>query len=243
MRVQMLAIVLVFPLTGATGQSISPAPGEPVPQISVSAQGEIRVTPDRATLSVTVETRRPLAAQASQENARIQHAVFDTLKSLGVAADHISTTDYTVMPEQRWDQRQQRSEVTGYVVRNTIRIRVLRLDQLGSIIDASLKKGSNVVTSLDLFAANTDQARRQALAEAVEKARADADVIAKAAGGSIAGLLEIVSEEYRTSPPVPMQRMAMAKAEAGSVETPIGAGSQLLQARVSTRWRFAPVTR
>ena len=237
MRAWLLAIVVVLPLSSAIGQGVPTAPAEPVPQISVSARSEVRITPDRATLSVTVETRRPLAAQASQENARIQRAVFDTLKTLGISGDQVSTTDYSVMPEQRYDQQRQRSEVVGYIVRNTIRIRVLRLEQLGSIIDASLAKGSNVVSSLDLFAANTDQARRQALAEAVEKARADADIIAKAAGGTLAGLLEIVSEEYGSSPPVPV-RMLMAKSEAAQVETPIAFGSQLLQARVSTRWRF-----
>jgi len=242
MRAWLLMTVIALPLSSASSQGVVTAPVEPVPQISVSAHGEIRVTPDRATLSVTVETRRPLAAQASQDNARIQRAVFDTLKTLGIGGDQISTTDYSVLPEQRYDQQRQRSEVVGYIVRNTIRVRVLRLEQLGLIIDASLAKGSNVVSSLDLFAANTDQARRQALAEAVEKARADADIIAKAAGGTIGGLLEIVSEEYGSSPPIPV-RMLMAKSDAAQAETPIGIGSQLLQARVSTRWRFVPAAR
>lgn len=236
MRACLLAVALIVPSSPVFAQGVSTTP-EPVPQIAVAAHAEISVTPDRAMLSVTVETRRPLAALASQENARIQRAVFDTLKTLGVAGDQITTTDYTVMPEQRYDQQRQRSEVVGYVVRNTIRVRVVRLELLGSIIDAALAKGSNVVSALDLYAANTDQARRQALAEAVEKARADADVIAKAAGGTVAGLLEIVSEEYGSSLPVPV-RMAMAKVDGGQPETPIGTGSQLVRARVSTRWRF-----
>ena len=242
MRLCLIAMAATIPVVAAGAQGNAALAVDPIPQISVSARGEVRVTPDRAAISVTVETHRPLAAQAAQENARLQRAVFDTLKTLGVGPDLLSTTDYSVAPEQRYDQQLQRSEVIGYVVRNTIRVRVLHLEQLGVIIDAALKKGSNVVSSIELFAANTDQARRQALAEAVEKARTDADVIAKAAGGTIVGLLEIVSDEYAPSAPVPV-RMMMAKSDAVSAETPIGAGSQLLQARVSTRWRFSPGAR
>ncbi|MBI3792211.1 MAG: SIMPL domain-containing protein [Gemmatimonadetes bacterium] len=235
-------MVLVLVPAQARAQ-VAAQPHEATPQVVVSGRGEVRVTPDRALLSLTVETRRPTAAAASQENARLQRLVFDTLRAAGIAAVDLSTTDYSVAPEQRWNQQKQQSELLGYIVRNTIRVRILNLELVGRVIDAALSKGSNQVSSLEFSASNVESSRRQALALAVEQARADAEVMAKAAGGSIAGLLEISSIDGESPPIAPMRVMSMAARGAESVETPISAGPQTLVVRVSTRWRFAPAAR
>ena len=41
-----------------------------VPQIAVAARGEIKVTPDRANIQISVQTRAATAAAAANENAR-----------------------------------------------------------------------------------------------------------------------------------------------------------------------------
>ena len=212
---------------------------EPVPQVVVSGRGEVKVTPDRAMLSLTVETRSAQAAAASQENARLQRLVFDTLRAIGVAAADLSTTDYSVQPEQRWNQQKQQSELIGYVVQNTIKVRILNVEQTGKVIDAALSKGSNLVSSLELYASNVETARRQALAQAVEQARTDADVMARAAGGTIGALLELSSVEFEPAPVRPVRVMSMSARGADVQEAPIANGTHALVVRVSTRWRFS----
>lgn len=217
---------------------------DPVPQLVASGRGEVKVTPDRALLSLTVEIRRSTAAAAAQENARIQRQVFDTLRALGLPTTDLSTTDYSVAPEQRWNQQKQQAELIGYVVHNTLRVRIANLDLVGKVIDASLAKGANQVAGLEFSASNTEAARRQALAAAVEQAKGDAEVMAKAAGGAVAGLLEVAQGELEAPPPMPVRTMAMAAKGAMEVqETPINAGPQTLVVRVTTRWRFAPTAR
>ena len=51
----------------------------------VVASESVEVTPDRATITVAVETREKSAAGAGALNARIQTAVLDSLKRLGIA--------------------------------------------------------------------------------------------------------------------------------------------------------------
>jgi uncharacterized protein YggE len=148
-----------------------------------------------------------------------------------------------VAPEQRWNQQKQQSELIGYVVRNTLRVRILNLEQVGRAIDAALAKGANQVSGLEFSATNVEAARRQALAMAVEQARADADVMAKAAGGTVSALLEVSSSDMEPPPVAPMRVMSMAARGAEAVETPISAGPQTLVVRVQTRWRFAPSSR
>mgnify|MGYP006150486027 CR=1 FL=1 len=54
---------------------------------------------------------------------------------------------------------------------------------VGRIIDTAISKGANMISSLNFYASNTDAARRQAMALAIQRARLDAEAAATAAGG------------------------------------------------------------
>jgi uncharacterized protein len=204
-----------------------------VPQIAVAARGEIQVTPDRANIQISVQTRAATAAAAANENATKQSAVIAALRALGLSADQISTVDYNVYPEQRYEPNKEPT-IIGYNVTNTVSVEVRQLSQVGPVIDAALSKGANMVTSLRFYAANTENARRTAIASAVQKARADAEAAARAAGGTIGELLEITIGTYSAPPPRPMMKVAMAD----QAQTPINPGEQTLSVDVGTRWRF-----
>jgi len=126
--------------------------------------------------------------------------------------------------------------VIGYNVTNTLSVELKSLALVGPAIDAALGKGANMISSLHFYASNTEDARRRAIASAIQKARADADAAARAAGGSIGGLLEVSVGAYFPPPPQPLQ--IRGRVAAASVATPISPGDQTISVDVSTRWRF-----
>ena len=134
-------------------------------EIVTSAAGESRVTPDRATIFIGVQTRAASAAQASADNARRQRAVLDTLRALGIPGEHLSTIDFSVTPEQNYNPQggDRTPRITGYTVSNTVRVEVEKVDQIGKLIDAALAKGANGINSLQFSSSNADPARRTAL--------------------------------------------------------------------------------
>ena len=144
--------------------------------------------------------------------------------------------NYNVYPEQKYEPNRE-PVVVAYNVTNTILVDVKKLSQVGPVIDAALAKGANMITSLQFYASNTEEARRTAITSAVQKAHLDAEAAARAAGGSVGGLLEVSIGAYSAPPPRPMV-MARATADAGQIETPINAGEQTLSVDVTTRWRF-----
>ncbi|MDB4907027.1 MAG: hypothetical protein JWO05_1811 [Gemmatimonadetes bacterium] len=239
-RSSLLALLLVAAPLAMGGAQAAPAP-QPPPQIFTTAQGEAKVTPDRATVQVGVQTRASTAAAAAAENARKQRAIIDAVKATGIPAAQISTTGYSVQPEMAWDKTAQVSRITGYQVVNTVRVEVWALDRVGAVLDAALAKGANQVNSLDFWMSNPDSARREALAMAVAKARGDAEVMARAAGGSLGSLIELTSSEY-SPPPVFRREMAMKAqmADAAQAPTPIEVGQETVRASVSVRWQFVP---
>jgi uncharacterized protein YggE len=209
------------------------------PQISVSGVGETRVTPDRAIINIGVFSRATTAAAAARENARKQQAIVDTLRAIGIPREQISTTQFNVSPEMRHIPQSGRNEITGYAVNNTVRVEVRQLDQVAIAIDAALAKGANQINSLDFFVSNADEPRRRALAQAIERARLDAETMARAAGGSLGTLLEL-----STTYAIPVMRREMAMATASRVQadvaTPIEPGEETVRAVVSARWQFVP---
>jgi uncharacterized protein YggE len=215
----------------------SRAPFELIPQIAVAGRGEIKVSPDRATIQISVQTKATTAAAAAAENATKQQAVLAALRQLGLTNDQLSTINYNVYPEQRYDQGKE-PVIVGYNVTNTILVDVKKVDQVGPVIDAAIARGANMITSLQFYASNTEVARRSAIAIAIEKARADAEAAARAARGTLGTLLEINIGSYSPRPPQPM--MMLARGAAAQADTPINPGEETLAVEVNTRWRFIP---
>lgn len=209
----------------------------PVPQIVTSGQGEAKIAPDRARIEISVQTRAQTAAAAGADNARKQKAVLDALRKMGFGSDQLSTVNYNLYPEMQYDKEGQTSRVVGYTAMNTVRVEVRDLSLVGKAIDAALAAGANVISSLTFYAQTTDEARRSALSTAVARARADAEAIAKAAGGSLGSLLEISTGEMHV--PMPMNKVMMrAQMANGAETTPIDPAEQTISAYVTARWMF-----
>ena len=210
----------------------------PVGQIVVSATEEVEVAPDRARLTLTIETRARTAAQAGSDNARIQTAILDTLAKLGVPAAQLQTVGVSVQPEYEYPSQGGRPTISGYVARNGVRVELRRIALVGTVMDAGLAKGANQVDGLHFFASNTEQVRREALRAAVQRARQDADAMA-AAGGRVTGVLELTSGAP-TGPQVEFgpQLMMARGAAAADTPTPIEAGRITVVVTVTARFGY-----
>ena len=216
------------------GQAVSPvSPGPAFPQVVVTGTGEATVTPDRATLLLGVQTRATTAAAAGAENARRLQAVLDALRALGLSSEQLATVNYNVSPDMQYSPNGQTPpRVIGYVVTNMVKVELRKLEDVARVIDAALAKGANEVSSLSLYSSKADSVRRSALGLAVADARADAEVLARAAGGSLGQLLELTTVE---SPVFPVPIMARNMAAAAQ-KTPIEGGQQTLSVTVTARW-------
>jgi uncharacterized protein len=244
----MLVSMLAAATPLAAQQTGQPSASWQGPDIVTSATGEARVTPDRAQVFVGVQTRAATAAQAGADNARKTRAVIDAVKARGIPAELISTSEYTLYPEYDHERPREAGEaagprVIGYVANNNVRVEVRRIDQVGAIIDAALAAGANMVNMIQFTASNVDAARREALAEAVSRARGDAEALARAAGGQLGPLMELNTQTPPVRPYMAAQAMMRGGGAAMDVATPIEPGQQTLTVWVSGRWRFMPGSR
>jgi uncharacterized protein len=207
------------------------------PLIVSSAHGEVKAPPDQATITLSIQTRAGSAAQAASENAHKQSAVLAALDSAGVRDSQISTQNYSIVPETRYDKQGQVPRIVSYLVVNSISVETGTSARLGALIDAALSAGANQVSSVDFTVSNSQQLYQRAVAVAVENAQAQAQAMAAAAGGHLGSLVEMVSNDAGWTRPAPLAFRGVAMAAA---ETPIIAGPRTVSASVTGRWIFLP---
>lgn len=237
MRPTLFVLALTLAASPARGQQATAA--SPPAEIITTGTGNVRVTPDRATIQLTVETRARVAADAATENGQRQRAVIDALRRLGLGPDQVSTAAYAVEPAYRYEGRDRTPQQSGYVARNSVRVSVRELDKLGAIIDAALAAGANDVGQIHFQYSRQAEAQLQALDSAVAEARARAAVMARASGGLVGELLELTTEQHG---PMPGFRASLATLQLSESRgpTPISAGELTISATVLGRWHFVP---
>lgn len=227
----------------------NPAPPR-IPEITASGRGEVTITPDRATVFVSVETRAPTASAAAADNSTRMSAVRDAIKRSGLTESDITTSGYTVGLDPRSmfmpsGMQSMPARAVEFVARNSLRINVRRAADVGKIIDAALTGGATSISSVQFSSPATDEARRQAIAVAATQAQRDADALARAAGGTLGRLLSM-SSTPSFSPqgyyPSDTYFSAIAEGTGGGIGYPTMINPRDMSVSVSVfgRWEFVP---
>lgn len=231
----LVAASLALLILAVPGTTLAQADRPTQTQAIVSrGEGVIKRAPDRAWLSVATEVRAGRAPDARTQSAQIVTALTAALKGAGLADDAIRTTGYSLMPEMDWNNG--RGTVRGYVVRNTLEVRVDDLDKLGDVIDAanSPKDAGLSITGPRFDLKNLVAAEQDALKAAVDSAMRRAEAMAAGARRSLGPIIRVELEHVSPSGPGPRPMMAertMMMSDK-AVETPITPGEIEIRASV-----------
>ena len=177
--------------------------------LDITATGETTRVPDVATIRAGVVTQNASAAGALAENADRLARVMAALKRAGVAARDIATANVSLQPQYRYGDNVP-PVITGYQASNTVSVRFRAIAQSGAILDALVKEGANQIDGPNLSIDKPDAAEDEARIDAVAKARARAELYAKAAGMTVQRVVSIAEagENAGGAPPPMAFRMA-----------------------------------
>ncbi|MEG3088272.1 SIMPL domain-containing protein [Sphingomonas sp. PB4P5] len=200
--------------------------------LDVTATGETTRVPDIATIRAGVVTQNANAASALADNAERMTRVLAALKRAGVAQRDIATANVSLAPQYRYGENVP-PVITGYQASNTVSVRFRDIAKSGAILDALVKEGSNQIDGPNLSLDNPDAALDEARADAVKRARARAELYAKAAGMTVVRVVSIAENgENAGGAPQPMA-FRMAKA---ADSTQIAAGETDVTVTLSVRF-------
>lgn len=212
---------------------------QPETTLTINAEAKINVAPDIAYISAGVTEERATASEAMAAQAAAMNGVFSALEKAGIAAKDMQTSGLSLYPRYDYLEVTQRDgsvrgeqKLAGYVASNNITARVRKLDTLGATIDSLVKAGGNTFSGVTFALDNDKDLKNQARTQAMKEALAKAELYANAAGLKVARIVTI-SEGYEYSPqPVMMARAEMAMMDA-SAPTPVAAGEVGVTASVS----------
>ena len=149
--------------------------------------------------------------------------------ALGPAGE-VKTLGYSLAPQYE-SVNGRNPHLTGYEASNTVLVTVDQLALLGKVIDAATGTGANHIRGISFTLRDDSTVRAEALRQAAVKARSNAEVLAKALGVQVVGLLQAEPTEV---PVRPLFKSAQTMA-AGlpRIETPIEAGNLEVRATVT----------
>lgn len=199
--------------------------------ISVSGDGEVFAAPDIANISFTVREEAKKVSDAQDKvTAKVKVALAD-IRKLGVADKDIKTQNYSSYPKYEWKQstgvcdgtdsygncvlRPGKQVIVGYEVSQTVTIKVRDLEKVNALIDGLATVGVTEMQGPNFAIDKEDDLKAEARKQAIDKARAKAEVLARDLGVT---LVRIVSFSEDGNYPIYARTMA-ADVGKGSAES------------------------
>jgi len=229
-----LCVAVFSPVAAVTDDN-----GAPV--ISVSGNGKVTTAPDRAIVSLAVETENGDVKKAQQENAARMDRCINALKEMGLTSDDLKTTGYNIHTEMDRDNSGSilPGKVKYYKVTNTLEVTLSDINRTGEVIDTAIANGANSVNyiSFTLSDEKAQELRSQALTAAVTQARGDADTVVNALNMKILGVQDVsVGGSYS---PMRYTDNFMLKGAEAAISTPIEPDTVDVTASVSISYLIA----
>lgn len=179
------------------------AEDDPSPTISVSGTGSVELSPDRATLILSIVAREKDVATAQAKAAEVTAKVLTLADDLNIERNLVDTTSASVRPDYRWNREREEQELRGYIAERQMRMEIRDLEQLGVVIERAVDAGVNQVMPPQLDSSKRRDAYRDALEKAATDARENATRLAASLGLALGSAIQ-VNAGSGVRPPTPM---------------------------------------
>lgn len=173
-----------FALLALLTMLAAPATAAPLPEITVSAEGQASTMPDMALAAFSISTGAATAAQATSDNNARYERLLRGLAAIGIAKSEVRTTSFSLnysAPPKPPDVPSQ-GQRYGYFVYRSVTVAVKQLALVGKTVDAAVGAGVTDVNSVSFDTSDKSGQFTRALRDAVRQARLHAEAIASAAG-------------------------------------------------------------
>ncbi|NUY79852.1 SIMPL domain-containing protein [Flavobacterium sp. MAH-1] len=186
------------------------------PQINVSGEGKVKVTPDQAHISIGIENKGANATEIKKQNDLTTEKVIQFLKKFNLPKGDVQTQKVSLTPQYDYDKKKY-----SYIANQTIVIFLRNLDKYDELMSGLVDTGINRVNYINFESSKEEQfksdARKLAMQDAKRKADDYVSVLTQKVGKAL-----MVNDNTQIIYPRAEKFMAMANADAmagGAPET------------------------
>jgi uncharacterized protein len=214
--------------------TVSAAQADPMPvrKVTVSAVGTVETSPDQVAISAGVVSDGATAMQALKDNSDKMTKMVAEMKAEGIAAKDLQTANFSVRPIYVTPKGEDTPVLKGYRVENTVHMTLHDIAKLGTVLDRLVALGANEIDSIDFGLADPSSAEDEARKQAMQKAKAKAELYAEAAGAELGPVISISEDESEFTP----YAAPGAAAAAMRASVPIESGAATTTVRLHVVW-------
>jgi len=206
--------------------------------IAVSGTGSVAVQPDIAIINMGIEVTAPTVAEAREQAADAMTALEEAVAGQGVEDADIQTRYFNIYPQYSYAEGAAPA-ITGFTVTNQVEVKVRNIDSASAVLDSAIIAGGNAVrvNGISFTVDDPEQFLADARRDAVENARANAEILASAAGVELGAPISI-NESTSYSEPYPPYYAERSAQDSGGA-TSVNPGEQELTLVVSVVFDIA----
>jgi len=212
--------------------------------LSVSADSQKEIAPDKVEMTFSVVSRGQDPAAMQTENDAKLRAIKDSLMQLGIPSSNIQTVGYSLDRYQEYNKTSAVYEDKGYQLYNSLRVVSYDVSQAGTMLKSAVAGGANDVSGISFGLSDKlrDSTYNALLQTASAQAKAKAQSMATAAGVSITALSSMNEGYSYYSAKSNVNYRGMDSSAAGAVPSPeisVSAGTVMVTAQVSATYEVA----
>jgi len=221
----LVAASIVLSACAQQGGAPIGAPAAENKVITVVGQGEAKGVPDQARVNVGVDVFEPEVTQAVEKNEATIKTIMEALAGLGIAAEDIQTSNYSLYAEQRYGD-QGAEGISGYRVSNQVSVTIRDIERVSEVLEAVISAGANNIYGVEFTVSDPAALESQAREAAMQDARQRATELAGLEGLQI-GDIVLISESFNQVGPIYRYGMG------GGAEAPAAAAPSISPGQVS----------
>ena len=203
---------------------------KPIPQINVNGEGKVKVIPDQAFISVSVETKGNKAADVKKDNDAAIERVIAAIKKANLPKEDVRTQRISLNPQYDYEKKKYTYNAT-----QTIEILLKNLNQYDALMESLVDAGINRINNVEFRSSKIEQhkseARKQAMLDAKKKADDYVSVLNQKVGKALS--ISDNTQVYYPQPMYEMKAMAMAGGDASAPRETLAIGEINVTANVS----------
>lgn len=187
-----------------------------VPMINVSGEGKVKVAPDQALISISIETKGTKAEEVKRENDKKMDAILKFIKKSNIAPEDFQTQRISLNPNYDYEKKKY-----NYIATQSVQILLKDLSKYDTLMEGLVNEGINRIDNVEFKSSKMLQLQSDARKLAIKDAKAKAEDFVSVLGQKV-GKAIVISDNSQTYTPQPrMYAMKSSNAmdESASKET------------------------
>lgn len=173
-------------------------PGNEPRYLTVGGEGKVYTIPDIATVDISIVNtgnEKSDIPTMIRKNTEKMNNLIDYLKNLGIDEKDIKTTQYNLTPRYNWTEYRGQIFI-GYKITNTILVKIRDFTKIGDALDGAAKEEASSIGNISFTIEDTEKAKQEARAKAIEQAKEKAQSMIKGTGLKLGKVLNIQEGYY-----------------------------------------------